>query len=199
MYLKFCWLCNNICFLWTLYHDYQSLAAKPMFSTPIGCLWIEICDAMRVSHICICFLLHCSCLVVIHILTKILKQLALYKAVQSVFCWRQISFNIVELGGWAIPCVLCTVGYAWVTITVFLEIWYLKGLWNVSRQHDMCKNIIYNYTLLVTNIRLFIRQTKKHTLFNAQIDQINHCISASKYWYESLLSCPCKISSLRDF
>ena len=52
----------------------------------------------------------------------------------------------------------------------------------------MCKNIIYNYTLLVTNIRLFIRQTKKHTLFNAQIDQINHCISASKYWYESLLS-----------
>ena len=33
----------------------------------------------------------------------------------------------------------------------------------------MCKNIIYNYTLLVTNIRLFIRQTKKHTLFNAQI------------------------------
>ena len=31
----------------------------------------------------------------------------------------------------------------------------------------MCKNIIYNYTLLVTNIRLFIRQTKKHTLFNA--------------------------------
>ena len=75
----------------------------------------------------------------------------------------------------------------------------LKGLWNVSRQHDMCKNIIYNYTLLVTNIRLFIRQTKKHTLFNAQIDQINHCISASKYWYESLLSCPCKISSLREF
>ena len=75
----------------------------------------------------------------------------------------------------------------------------LKGLWNVSRQHDMCKNIIYNYTLLVTNIRLFIRQTKKHTLFNAQIYQINHCISASKYWYESLLSSPCKISSLRDF
>ena len=75
----------------------------------------------------------------------------------------------------------------------------LKGLRNVSRQHDMCKNIIYNYTLLVTNIRLFIRQTKKHTLFNAQIDQINHCISASKYWYESLLSCPCKISNLRDF
>ena len=50
----------------------------------------------------------------------------------------------------------------------------LKGLWNIARQHDMCKNIIYNYTLLVTNIRLFIRQTKKHTLFNAQIYQINH-------------------------
>ena len=37
----------------------------------------------------------------------------------------------------------------------------LKGLRNIARQHDMCKNIIYNYTLLVTNIRLLIRQTKK--------------------------------------
>ena len=79
---------------------------------------------------------------------------------------------------------------------------WLKGLRNIAGQHDMCKNIIYNYTLLVTNIRLFIRQTKKHTLFNAQIYQINHCnspSSASKYWFESLLSSPCKISSLLDF
>ena len=54
----------------------------------------------------------------------------------------------------------------------------------------------------VTKSKFMVFHTQHHTLFNAQIYQINHCISpssASKYWFESLISSPCKISSLLDF
>ena len=53
---------------------------------------------------------------------------------------------------------------------------HLKGL-NELLQSDTIKTLYLKFcTLLVTNIRLFIRQTKKKTLFDAQIFQNNHCV-----------------------